>query len=324
MKEKIKWGIIGLGKIANKFAEGLAPVVNAELYAVGSRERENAVSFSKKHNAKFAYGSYMQLMQDENVDVIYIATPHVFHHDLTLNCIKHGKAVLCEKPFAMNLKEAEAMVKLSREKEVFLMEALWTMFLPHFQFVLEKVNSGELGKVKSLKADFGFQAEFDKTKRLFNKSLGGGSLLDIGIYPVFMAYSLLGNPMKINAKAQFTDTGVDSSCDIRFEYAKGVEAELFSTFLEKTPTIAEIEMEKGRIILNTRFHEPTSVTIITEAKEETLDFPMDTNGYYFEADHVTKMLQAGKVESDIMNLEKTLDIMKLLGKIRNEIGLSYK
>ena len=324
MKQKIKWGIIGLGKIANKFAEGLAPVENAELYAVASRNKDNAISFSKKHNAQVAYGTYEELMQDSSVDVIYIATPHVFHHDLTLDCIRHGKAVLCEKPFAMNLEEAEAMVKLSKNERVFLMEALWTMFLPHFQFVLDKVNSGDMGKVKSLKADFGFPAEFDKTKRLFNKSLGGGSLLDIGIYPVFMAYSILGNPLKVNANAEFIETGVDSTCDIKFEYAEGVKANLFSTFLEKTPTIAEIEMEKGRIILNTRFHEPTSVTIITEEKEETLDFEVDTNGYYFEADHVTKMLQAGKVESDIMNFEKTLDIMRLLDKIRNEIGLSYK
>ncbi|HKJ49217.1 MAG TPA: hypothetical protein VJ973_09025, partial [Christiangramia sp.] len=218
----------------------------------------------------------------------------------------------------------EAMVKISRNKGVFLMEALWTMFLPHFQFVLEKVNSGELGKIKSLKADFGFPAEYDKTKRLFNKSLGGGSLLDIGIYPVFMAYSILGNPLKVNANAQFTETGVDATCDIKFEYSDGIEADLFSTFLDNTPTIAEIEMEKGRIILNTRFHEPTSVTIISENKEETLDFEVDTNGYYFEADHVTKMLLAGKVESDILNFEKTLDIMRLLDKIRNEIGLFYK
>ena len=324
MKQEIKWGIIGLGKIANKFAEGLAPVENAVLYAVASRDSENAASFSKKHNAQVAYGSYSQLMQDENVDVIYIATPHVFHHDLTLDCIRHGKAVLCEKPFAMDLEEAEAMVKISKKEKVFLMDALWTMFLPHFQFVLKKVKSGELGKVKSLKADFGFSAEFDKTKRLFNKSLGGGSLLDIGIYPVFLAYSILGNPSKVIANAQFTETGVDANCDIKFQYAEGVEADLFSTFLERTPTIAEIEMEKGKIILNTRFHEPTSVTIISEDKEETLDFEMDTNGYFYEADHVTKMLQAGKTESEILDLEKTLDIMRLLDRIKSEIGLSYK
>lgn len=323
MKQRIKWGIIGLGKIANKFAEGLAPVENAELYAVASRNKDNAISFSNKHNAQVAYGTYEDLMQDSNVDVIYIATPHVFHHDLTIACIKNGKAVLCEKPFAMNLEEAEAMVKISREKGVFLMEALWTMFLPHFQFVLEKINSGEMGKVKSLKADFGFPAKFDKTKRLFNKTLGGGSLLDIGIYPVFIAYSILGNPLKVNANAEFSETGIDSSCKVKFEYAEDVEADLFSTFMEKTPTITEIDMEKGRIILNTRFHEPTSVTIITKEKEETLEFKVDKSGYYFEADHVTKMLQSGKIESDIWNFEKTLDMMRLLDKIRNEIGLYY-
>ena len=322
--KKVNWGIIGLGKIAKKFTEDLSSVQDAELYAVASRNRDTAVSFSEKHKAKVAYGSYEKLMQDEQVDVIYIATPHVFHHELTMQCINYGKAVLCEKPFAMNLREAEEMVTLSRSKGIFLMEALWTRFLPHFQFVIEKVQSGELGKIRSLNADFGFAAEFDKTKRLFNKDLGGGSLLDIGIYPVFMAYCLLGKPEDIEAKADFAETGVDARCDIKFKYHDGIEAILFSTLLEKTSTTAEIEMEKGKIILNTRFHEPSSVTIISEGNEETSEFGVENRGYNFEAEHVTRMIQLGETESDIWDLDKTLELMELLDKIRKEIGLSYK
>ena len=321
--KKIKWGIIGLGKIANKFAEGLTLLEDAELYGVASRNINNAVSFSKKHKAKAAYGSYEQLMQDKEVHVIYISTPHVFHYELTMDCLKNGKAVLCEKPFAMNLIQAEKMVALSRSSGLFLMEALWTRFLPHYQFVMEKVKSGELGKIRSVMADFGFAAEFDKTKRLFNKGLGGGSLLDIGIYPVFLAYSLLGKPNEIEAKAEFAETGVDASCDIAFQYNEGVKAELYSTLLKKTPTTAEIDLENGKIVLNSRFHEPTSVSIFSEGNKETFEFGLETNGYNFEAEHVTKMLLEGKTESDIWDLDKTLDLMKLLDAIRSEIGLVY-
>ncbi len=323
MKEKIKWGIIGLGKIAGKFAKGLTAVDNSELYAVASRDRDKAITFSKEHNAKIAYGSYVQLMQDKEVDAIYIATPHVFHYELTLDCLKNGKAVLCEKPFAMNLSEAREMIDLARAKNIFLMEALWTRFLPHFKFILEKIASQELGKIKSLKADFGFKAEYDESSRLFNKSLGGGSLLDIGIYPVFMAYATLGKPKEIAAEAKFSDTEVDIICDMNFKYDDGVQANLYSTLEKKTSTTAEIELEKGKIFLNTRFHEPTSVTIISESNTETIEFGVKSNGYNFEAEHLGNMLLQGKTESDVWNLDNTLDIMDLLDKVRSRIGLEY-
>lgn len=321
--KKINWGIIGLGKIANKFATALASVENAELYAVASRDREKAVVFSEMHNSTKAYGVYEQLMEDENVDVIYIATPHSLHHDITLQCIEHGKAVLCEKPFAMNLQEAEEMVNLARSKGIFLMEALWTKFLPHYQFIINVINSGKYGKVKSIKADFGFEAEFDRNKRLFNKSLGGGSLLDIGIYPIFLAYSILGKPERIEACAEFTETDVDLECDMKFLYPGQVEAHLHSSLKEKTPTIAKIELEKAVIRLNTRFHEPTSVSIIADGEEKTKDFDVETNGYDFEATHVTQMLLEGKKESPVMSLDHTLDLTELLDKVRKEIGLEY-
>ncbi|TRO66320.1 Gfo/Idh/MocA family protein [Christiangramia sabulilitoris] len=324
MKKTINWGIIGLGKIANKFATDLAKVPDAQLYAVASRERKKALDFAKKFDVQTAYGTYEQLMQDELVDVIYIATPHVFHHKLTLDCLKNGKAVLCEKPFAMNLEEAIQMVDLSREKHIFLMEALWTRFLPHFKFVRNKIQSGELGSVLSLNADFGFKAEFDRNKRLFNKSLGGGSLLDIGIYPVFLAYAILGKPEEISATAEFSETGVDSSCTMNFIYENGVIANLFSTLLEKTGTTAEIELEKGNIILNSRFHEPTSVTVVSNGKKETITFDVNSNGYNFETEHVNEMLKEGKAESDLWTLDNTLDVAELLDKIKREIGLEYR
>lgn len=323
MKRKINWGIVGLGKIAGKFAKDLQEVPDANLYGAASRDRKKAIEFSEKFNASAAYGSYSQLINDEKVDAVYIATPHIFHHELSMQCLRAGKAVLCEKPFAMNSNQAKEMIDLARTENVFLMEALWTRFLPHFIFVKNEIDSGKYGEVRSLKADFGFNAEFDPKKRLFNKSLGGGSLLDIGIYPVFLAYALLGLPGEIEANAEFSETGVDSSCSVKFKYKDSVVADLFSTFKEKTPTTAEIDFEKGKIIMNSRFHEPTSVTVITEKKEETKDFDVHTIGYNFEAEHVTKMLQEAKTESKIWSLNHTKDLMGLLDTIREQIGLEY-
>ena len=323
MKEKINWGIIGLGKIANKFAEGLKHVENAELYGVASRNREKAVVFAEMHNCEAAYGVYEQLMKDENVDVIYIATPHSLHQQITLDCLEHGKAVLCEKPFALNVEEAQEMVTSAREKNIFLMEAMWTAFLPHFEYVNEIISSGKYGKVKSLKADFGFPAEFDRDKRLFNKALGGGSLLDIGIYPIFLAQTILGKPEKIEASAKFADTGVDTECKMKFIYNKGVHAELLSSFAEKTPTAAEIILEKASIEIHSRFHEPTSVSIHTSGNTHRKDFNVQSNGYNFEAAHVTKMLMNNKTESNIMSLDTTMDLMELLDQVKKQIGLEY-
>ena len=323
MSEKVKWGIIGLGKIAGKFAEGLRDAENAELYAVASRDKEKAEDFAGDYEAVKSFGSYEELMQDEDVEVIYIATPHVFHHDLTIECLQNGKAVLCEKPFAMNYSEAKEMIEAARKNNVFLMEALWTAFLPHFQDVLDKVENKEFGTIKSLKADFGFPAEFDKEKRLFNKSLGGGSLLDIGIYPVFLAYKLLGMPESIEAEAEMTETGVDNKCDITFNYPNGLKAKLFSTFKEKTPTSAEIIFDDAKMVINSRFHEPTSVTTHIGEKHEIRDYGVENNGYTYEAEHVSKMLRDGKIESDIWTFQNTLDIVKLLDDIRSKIELEY-
>ncbi len=324
MKTKTyKWGILGPGKIARKFAKGLTEVPGAELYAVASRAIAKAEGFSKEFNAKKFYGSYEDLVKDEELDIIYIATPHVFHYEQTLLCLKHKKAVLCEKPFAMNKEQVNEMILTAKKENVFLMEALWTYFLPHYQYVLELVKSEKFGKITGLEADFGFEAPFLPEKRLFNKDLGGGSLLDIGIYPVFAALSLLGKPTTISAQAEFSETGVDESCCIDFNYRYGVRAHLLSTINKTTPTTATINFEKARLTINRRFHEPTSVTILHNNQEETISFDVKTNGYNFEAEHVQQMLAQGRTESTVMSFEKNLELIGLLDGIREKIGLSY-
>lgn len=324
MKTKpFKWAILGPGKIAHKFAKGLAEVPGAELYAVASRSLTKAQEFAKEFDIAKSYGSYEDLANDTEVDIVYIATPHVFHYEHTLLCLKHKKAVLCEKPFAINKEQVVEMIQTAKKENVFLMEALWTYFLPHYHYVLELVKSEKFGKVTGLEADFGFEAPYLPENRLFNKNLGGGSLLDIGIYPVFAALTLLGKPDTISAKAEFGETGVDQSCHIAFKYQNGVRAQLLSTIDKTTPTTATINFEKATLTINRRFHEPTSVTILQNNQEKTVSFDVKTNGYNFEAEHVQQMLAEGRTESTVMNFEKSLELIGLLDDIRKEIGLVY-
>ncbi len=320
---KIRWGIIGLGKIADKFATDLLTIEDCELYAVASRTQNKADDFANKYNATKAYASYEALAGDSNIDAVYIATPHVFHKENTILCLKQEVAVLCEKPFAMNSEEVQEMINCAKSNNVLLMEALWTYFLPHYNHVLELIKNEIYGKVLKLEADFGFKQEFDKTNRVIKKELGGGSLLDIGIYPVFATLSTLGKPKDIKASATFFENEVDSSCLMTFNYKNGVKAYLKSTLLEETPTTAMFYCEKGIIKINSRFHEPSSVTIISNEKEETLDFGYNSIGYNFEVIHFNELLRQGKTQSDVMTYSFSKKLMKTVDKVSQLIGLEY-
>lgn len=320
---KIRWGIIGLGNIAHKFAEDLLTIPDAELYAVASRSQEKADDFAKKYDASKAYDTYQALANDPNVDAVYIATPHALHKDNTLLCLDHGIAVLCEKPFAMNADEVNTMIAKAKEKNVLLMEALWTYFLQHYQFVLQELKNKTYGSILKVEANFGFFREFNDDSRLFKKSLGGGSLLDIGIYPIFAALSNLGVPKSIQAKASFFDNGVDSSCNMTFHYDNNVTANLNSSLLEELPTEAIFYCEKGTIKINRQFHCPSTVSLIVDGKEEIIDFGYNTIGYNYETVHFNKLLRAGKTESDIMTFEFSKELIKTLDGVRNLIQLDY-
>ncbi len=319
------WAILGCGKIAGKFANDLLLTEGANLYAVASRDKEKAANFGNTYKTVKSYGSYEEMAQDPDIDIVYIATPHMFHKENTLLCLSNNKAVLCEKAFAMNLNEVEEMIAFAKAKKTFLMEALWTHFLPHYKFVLDEVASGTLGEIQSLKADFGFNSPFDTTSRLYNKSLGGGSLLDVGIYPVFAALSLLGYTEDINAKATLGPTGVDHNCTIKLRYPTGVEAQLFSAIDEQTDTTCHIVFDKGEIVINSRFHEPSSVTITENDVTKTLEFKITegVNGYHYEILHCQEMLALGKTESDVMTFSKSKELIMMLDTIRVQIGLSY-
>ena len=320
--KNIRWGIIGLGKIANKFATDLASIETAELVAVASRNIQNANNFAEKHNAKKAYSSYEELAKDTNVDAVYIATPHSFHKEHAILCLQNKKAVLCEKPFAMNLSEVTEMIQVAKENNVLLMEALWSFFLPHFTYVLDLVKSEKFGKLKSLEADFGFHTPYNTDSRLFKKDLGGGSLLDIGIYPIFAALATLGEPDAIHAKATFFENGADASCDMVFQY-KNAKATLKSTLLEETPSVAILKFDKATVKLNRQFHQSSSITVIQNNKEEIINFDFKTIGYNFETAHFNNLLRAGEKESNIMTFEFSKNLINTLDKVREIIGLKY-
>ncbi|AXT49375.1 gfo/Idh/MocA family oxidoreductase [Aquimarina sp. BL5] len=322
-KKNFKWGIIGCGKIAHKFAEDLMTIPNAILYAVASRDLKKAKDFGKAYNTYSCYGSYKELVTNPEIDIIYIATPHVFHFENSLMCLTHKKAVLCEKPFAMNTKQVKEMITVAKNNDTFLMEALWTYFLPHYKYVLNIIQSNELGKVKNLKVDFGFASTYDTENRLFNKKLGGGSLLDVGIYPLFAALSILGYPEEIEANATFNEDEIDENCSMLLTYKNNTLASLYSSITEKTNTEAIIELENGTITINSRFHEPSSVTITRDGIQKLHEFTANTNGYSFEAIHVQEMLEQGNKESTIMTFDKSLQLIRLLDTVRDKINLYY-
>lgn len=323
LQKPINWAIIGTGKIARKFATDLLSVPNTLPYAVASRGLQKAEAFATEFGFQKAYGSYEELVSDPEVDAIYIATPHALHKKNTLLCLKNKIAVLCEKPFAMNTNEVKEMIACAREHDTLLMEALWTYFLPHFQYVLQLVKTKELGNIKCVKADFGFSATYNEEDRLFNKQLGGGSLLDIGIYPIFVALALIGTPEKINASASYFENGVDSACNMIFEYKNNVKAYLRSTLLHDTPTETFIEFEKGTVHITPRFYQPSGLTITTNGSTYRKEFECTTIGYNFEAAHFTNLLIEGKKESPVMNFDISLNLIGLLDSVRKIIKLNY-
>lgn len=325
MRKIYNWAVLGCGKIAKKFSNDLKLLPNANLYAAASRDLQKAKDFAGELGFEKAYGSYEAMVADPKVDAVYVATPHSHHHEHALLCLNHKKAVLCEKAFAINKNEAEEMVACAKQNNAFLMEAFWTMFQPSFSKAMEIVQSGELGKLKVVRSDFAFNAPFDENKRLYNVNLGGGSLLDIGIYPVFAALTSLGKPEMIKTFADFAATGSEESISMIFKYKNGEMASLTSSFAAFSPTQTEYWFEKGYMVLNPKWHAPTNITVWKDGGE-VQTFPSEHRegtGYQYEAAHVMKCLDAGKIESDKMPWQLSLDLMETLDRVRIDAGIFY-
>ncbi|MDX1666887.1 MAG: Gfo/Idh/MocA family oxidoreductase [Saprospiraceae bacterium] len=320
----LNWGIIGLGKIARKFASDLEKVEGAQLLAVASRSEERAAAFAGEFDASFSYGNYQEILGCPDLDLVYVATPHTSHHRNTIMCLEAGIPVLCEKPFAMNSGQLREMVQLARSRELFLMEAIWTRFLPHIGRMLDLIEAGTLGRVVGIKADFGFNPPFQPESRLYNLQLGGGCLLDIGIYPVFLALLVLGRPDRIDAMASMGSTGVDEECGVLFSYDGGQMAHLHATFRARTKTEGFIYCEEGVIHLHSRWHSPSSLSYWKYSdRPEFVSFEYDNHGYAYEAAEVGQCMKKGLLESPKLPLDFSLMLMETLDAIRKEAGIHY-
>jgi predicted dehydrogenase len=311
MTKTIRWGILGTGAIAHKFATGLNDLPDIELLAVGSRTQEAADTFANEFKITRRHSSYEALARDPDIDAIYISTPHPFHKENTLLCLTNGKAVLCEKPFAINAKEALEMITFAKERKVFLMEAMWSRFLPHMVKIRELLDKDTIGEVRMLEADFGFRTDVNAENRLFNPELGGGALLDVGIYPVSLAFMLFGAP-------------VDEEAAMIFSHRQGQLSLLSTAIRLNTPFEATITGTKGFIRIHSPWWAPSNFTVnVAGKKPRKVNIKTPLNGYNYEALEVSQCLREGKLESDLMPLDETLAIMKTLDTIRSQWGLKY-
>jgi len=324
MNEKIRWGILSTGKISRQFAHALAFVSDAELLAVGSRDASTAMAFGVEFNVPRRYGTYAQLVADPDVDAIYVSTPHPFHKESALMCLEAGKAVLCEKPLTVNAREAEEVVRAARRKGAFLMEAMWSRFVPAMVRARELLASGAIGAVHLLQADFGFRAMFDPKSRLFALELGGGALLDVGVYCVSLASMVFGTPSRVTGMAQLGKSGVDELSAMIFGY-KGGELAVLSTALNtSTPLEATFVGAEGRLRIHAPWFKPDRLTLSRPGKgDEVISIPFEGNGYNYEVVEVHNCLRAGKTESETMPLGESLAIMKTMDDVRAQWGLKY-
>jgi len=322
--KKIQWGILGCGKIAHKFAGDLALSETSELFACASRNGDQAREFAIKHKATAYFNDYISLASCTDIDVIYIATPHSFHHEQSLLCLTNKKHVLCEKPMGLNEGQVRSMVATATKNKVFLMEAVWTAFLPAILQVIQIIREGRIGEIRHIKSDFGFQATFDPQSRLFNPDLAGGSLLDIGIYPIFISLLVSGYPTSVLSMAHLAATGVDDECTIMLQYPSGATASLYSTLTCDTDTICEIYGTKGKITIPKRFHEQDHFYMQLKGEDCTeIKSGKKGLGYYHEIEHTNACIQNNMLESNIMTHSLSLQLISLMDEIRKQSGISY-
>lgn len=321
---KIKWGIIGLGNIAHQFAKDLMLVEEAELVAVASRNLDKATAFATNYDCKKAYDSYDAIINDTEVDILYIATPHNSHAALTIKSLQNNKHVLCEKPIALNYDDALQMINASKENNQFFMEAFWTRFNPSFREAFSKIKNGEIGEVKYINADFAFYAEAlgGKGNRKTDIELGGGALLDIGVYPLFLSYMLLGIPAEILAKSNFHKTGADLQTSMILQYDKA-QAILHSSFVSTSNMKATINGTQGTITLNPLWHEAQSYTLMKNNHEEEYPLPTKGKGFTYEIEECHQCIKENRIESNLWSHQNSLDLIKIVDEVRNQIGLVY-
>lgn len=317
----IRFGIVGAGAIAQKFAVDIMKANNAVLTAVASRTYQKANEFKERFHLDYAFGSYKEMAESDTIDAVYIATPHNFHMEQTILFLKNGKHALVEKPISVNVHELNEMIIAAKNNDRLLMEGMWTRFLPVTKFVKEIVDSKKFGEVKGMNFEFGFDliANYDEKKRLLNPHLAGGSLLDIGVYPISSVLHYMDNPIfHIDATALFHTTGVDTDCDMAITFENGVKANLKSSISKSTERQGVIIFENHKIILPNFWS--GDHCFIDGIKH---DFPFKAGGFEYQIDAFVETIQNGLTENDIMSFDESIRTMKVMDKIRDIIGLKY-
>ena len=323
MPDKVRWAILGAGKIGHSFAQDFTVVKNAELVAVAASDKSRAETFAKEYNLPLAY-SYNELYDSNDVDAVYVATTHNFHYEQCIQCLKHGKNVLCEKPVTLNDKQFKELARLSQEKKVFLMEAMWTYFLPPVLKAKQWLQEGRIGNLKVVEAVFGFPMEKNFTGRMYNIELAGGALLDLGVYPVaFSQYFTNKKPDSITASGVLTATGVDERTGMILQFGD-TTASLFCSMVNIMANKAMLYGEKGYIEIP-EFFKAASVSLYDDHHNllEKFEDERTTKGYNYEIQHANDAILQGKTESEIMPHSKSDEIQEIMTEVRRQIGLVY-
>jgi predicted dehydrogenase len=316
MSDPVRWGIIGTGGIARTFASDLQFIDEGVVAAVGSRSQASADAFGEQVGVARRYDSYEELVNDDGIDAVYVATPHPMHFENATLALNAGKPVLVEKSFTMNGREARELVSLAREKRLFMMEAMWTRFLPHVVALREIIAAGRLGDLVNFEADHGKWFKHDPEFRLFAPELGGGALLDLGVYPVSFASMLLGTPDRIRALIEPAFTGVDGQVSMIFGYQSGAQATLSCTSLARTATRACVSGTEARVEIDGDFYAPTTFTLISkDGDREVFTFESNGRGLHYQAQEVARCLREGRLESDVLPLDETVSIMETMEKV---------
>jgi len=316
--QKLRVGVMGLGSIFHRVMKGFDRAENCELYAVAARDAERARAEAERYGAKKAFGSYEELAECPDVDLIYIATPHNFHREQTLMCLEKGKHVLCEKAFAMNGTEAREMAAMARDKGLFLMEAMWTRFLPAIKYLKAMHDAGELGQIRHIAADFAYASEYDPESRIYAPGMGGGALMDVGIYPLSICEYILGAHDSMQVNCVKAPSGVDARTVMQLGYADGATAQLMSGIDVNGTSMMTIYADKATVVVPDFWH---ATKLIVNGN--VIEFPAENEGHHYQFDHAAEMIAEGKTESDVMPLDETIRLMDVMTAARHDNGIYY-
>ena len=325
--EPVKWGIIGPGNIAREFVTDLAFIETPQqVVAVLGHNKESTMDIARTFHVPHVFFDMDEFIANGNMDVVYVATPHTLHHEQVMKCLQHRIPVLCEKPLTINEIQCRELVDTAHAMHTFLMEGMWIRFLPGIRLMMSMLDEGKIGKIVSIRASMGYKAPpGPESRRYFDPALGGGSLLDLGVYPVFLALMILGSPDTIKAVGTLSEEGIDETCSVLFHYSKGQHATLESSLKSETKLPVEIAGEKGTLKLLYPWFEKTPGIELQLYNGEPVTYPVhwEGHGLYFETKEVLSCIQNKQIESKLLSHSFSIELIKIMDEIRSQVNVSY-